>query len=68
MFLYHAAMLYFNLECFFKNNEVLFLGIVSEIRLCAENNKDRRCTYSDGYFEDLSLIQLRILSRFFSFT
>ena len=50
---------------FFKNNEVLFLGIVSEIRLGAENNKDRRCTYSDGYFEDLSLIQLRTLSRFY---
>ena len=55
----------FQFRKLFKNNGGFILGIVSKIRLGVENNKGRRCTYSDGDFEDLSLIQLRTLSRLY---
>ena len=39
----------------------IFEGCVIDIKTHAENNKNRRCLYTDGDSEDLSLIQLRSL-------
>ena len=39
----------------------IFEGCVVDIKTHAENNKNRRCLYTDGDSEDLSLIQLRSL-------
>ena len=51
----------FKFRKLFKNN-VFFLGTISKIRLGTENNKDRRCIYSDEDSEDLSLRQIQCLS------
>ena len=48
----------------FKGNG-FFLGTVSEIRIGAKNNKNRRCIYNDGDCEDLSLKQIQTLSRLY---
>ena len=42
-----------------------FLGTVSEIRIGAKNNKNRRCIYNDGDCEDFSLKQIQTLSRLY---
>ena len=44
----------FKFRKLFKSNS-FFLGTVSEIRLGAKNNKNRRYIYNDGDCEDLSL-------------
>ena len=41
----------------------IFEGCVIEIKTHAENNKNRRCLYTDGDSEDLSLIQIRSYKR-----
>ena len=51
----------------FKGNG-FYLGTVSEIRLGAKNNKDRRCIYNDGDSEDLSLKQIQTLSKLYPLT
>lgn len=49
----------------FKKNGSFYLGTVSEIRLGAKNNKDKRCIYNDDDKKYLSLNQLSILSRLY---
>ena len=46
-------------------NDNFYLGTVSEVRVGAKNNKDRRCIYNDGDIEDLSLRHIQTLSRLY---
>ena len=41
----------------------IFEGCVIEIKTHAENKKNRRCLYTDGDMEDLSIVQIRSYDR-----